>query len=184
MTSHPTLQGGWAHLFEEERFMPMPVATMLSCPGCGGLVSSHDAAVQRKDLDRKLKCGFCGKLTPVKRWQCPCNLPWHQCSEHANCFKPRGLDAEEGRLLTGHLSSKQTDVINFDLKRTRKFKTPEDIIAADQKRARTLKTARQGEKRKADIVLTDEPRLYKKPTCLGPILRERFGRACASAPPS
>ena len=129
---------------------------------------------QRIDLDRGLKCGFCKKSNPVRKWKCPCFKPWHACSTHAGCFKPRAGGEEQ--LLKGHLSSASNEV------KSRKSKTPDEVIADDQRKAKALKLTERGEKRKADIIF-EQDGCFKKPTLLGPILRERFGgmpavRAC------
>jgi len=100
---------------------------------------------------------------------------------HANCFKPCAVEAGEGQPLRGHLSAQSSNDINRSPIGARKFKTPEDIVAADQKRAKALKTAQRGEKRKADIVFNVDQCPVKMPTRLGPILSERFRGVCASA---
>ena len=172
---------GWAHLFNEERYEALPNATMLACPGCGGVESSFNPVFQVCDLDRRVKCGFCKRSTPVRRWSCPCNMAWHCCSMHAGCFKPYNMD-DSGKQPKGNLSSPVADdkAVNFNLKASRRFKTPEEVIEQDHRRAKALKATRGGEKRKADIVFEEEPGL-KKPTRLGPILRERFGGASSSS---
>ena len=169
MAINPTHQDDWASL-SAEGFKHQPEATMLGCPMCGGLESSHIAAFQRNDLDRRLKCGFCNKFNPVRKWKCPCFKPWHVCSTHAGCFKPRA-GGEEEQLLKGRLSSASNHLKPFGPQKT---KAPEEVIAADQRRANAFKLAKQGFKRKADIIFEEE-RCLKKPTRLGPILRERFG---------
>ena len=168
MAIKPTLQGDWASL-SAEGFNQHTGATMLGCPGCGGLESSHVSSFQRYDLDRRHKCGFCRKLNPVRKWRCPCLKPWHVCSTHAGCFKPRA-GGEEEQLLIGRLSSGSNDLKPDG---SRKWKTPEDVIAADHRKVKALKIAQQGIKRKADITF-DVERCFKKPTCLGPVLSERF----------
>ena len=97
------------------------------------------------------------------------------CSTHAGCFKPRA-GGEEEQLLKGQPSSASSDVKPYGSRR----KSPEDIIAADQRKVKASKMSDQGIKRKADITFNVE-RCFKKPTCLGPVLRERFSgvHACA-----
>ena len=177
MAIKSTHQYDWASL-SAEGFNVQPEATMLGCPMCGGLESSHIAAFQRYDLDRRLKCGFCKKLNPVRKWQCPCFKPWHMCNTHAGCFKPRA--GGEQQLLTGRLSSASNDFKPCGSKRS---KSPEDVIAADQRKFKALKLAKQGDKRKADIIFEEDRRL-KQPTLLGPILRERFSGVHVCARPS
>ena len=64
---------------------------------------------------------------------------------------------------------------------SRKLRTPEDIIGQDHRRAKALKLACSGIKRKADITFNSDETLIKKPTRVGPILRERFGGASSSS---
>ena len=64
---------------------------------------------------------------------------------------------------------------------SRKHRTPEDIIGQDHRRAKALKLASSGIKRKADIIFNLDDAPIKKPTRLGPILRERFGGASSSS---
>ena len=103
---------------------------------------------------------------------------------HANHFKPSTSNAGERQLLRGHLSNQASDDFNHPAQGTRRLRTPDDVIAADQSRAKASKTAKSGEKRRADIVLDDGQRVLKKPTRLGPILSERFSGVCAGARPS
>ena len=168
MAINPTHQDDWASL-SAEGVNRHTEATLLGCPGCGGLESSHISAFQRFDLDRRHKCGFCIKFNPVRKWKCPCLRPWHVCSTHAGCFKPRA-GGEEEQLLKGRLSSASSDFKPYG---SRKSKSPEDVIAADQRKFKALKLAKQGVKRKADIIF-EEDRCFKQPTRLGPVLSERF----------
>jgi len=71
MAIKPTLQDDWASL-SAEGVNRHTEATLLGCPGCGGLESSHISVFQRFDLDRRHKCGFCFKFNPVRKWKCPC----------------------------------------------------------------------------------------------------------------
>ena len=164
----------WASLFAEG-FEHGSEATTLSCPMCEGLEFSHIATFQRYDLDRRHKCGFCRKLHPIRKWKCPCSKPLHACSTHAGCFKPRAGGEEQ--LLNGRLSSASS---NLKPHGHRKTKVPDEVFAADRRRAKALKLTKKGEKRKADIVF-EEARCFKQPTRLGPILTERFGGVRAFA---
>ena len=173
---HPP-SGNWASLFEEERLEAHRNATMLACPDCGGVESSFNHVFQVRDLDRRLKCGFCNKSHPVRRWTCPCSMAWHVCSVHAGCFKPY-FKEDNGKQPDGHLADPAADdkATQSGLKASRRFKTPEEIIEQDRKRAKAIKSTRGGEKRRADIVFDVEP-CRKKPTLLGPKLAARFGGA-------
>jgi len=91
------------------------------------------------------------------------------CSTHAGCFKPRA-GGEEEQLLKGHLSLASSDFKPYG---SRKSKSPEDVIAADHRKVKAFEIAEQGVKRKADITFNVE-RCFKQPTCLGPVLSERF----------
>ena len=176
-----TSGGKWADLFKEERFQPPPTAVFHSCPECGGLESSLRARFQRNDLDVKLKCGFCLKAFPLKRWLCECAQPWHACETHAGCFKPRDDASSGGQLLNGHLSEPARGSGNEARVRTRRLTTPESILADDSRRAKAQKVFKKGEKRKADVILGDVPVALKRPTLLGPILNERFNGASSSS---
>ena len=59
--------------------------------------------------------------------------------------------------------------------------TKRHIIDEDRRTAKALKLARSGIKRKADITYNLDDAPLKKPTRLGPILRERFGGASLSS---
>ena len=89
---------------------------------------------------------------------------------------------DRGKQPRGNLSTPAADdkAVHINLKASRRFRNPEEVIAQDHKRAKALKATRRGEKRKADIVFKEELCL-KKPTRLGPILRERFGGASSSS---
>ena len=87
------------------------------------------------------------------------------------------------QLQSGHLSSPASDdkAINVKHAASRKLRTPEDIIDQDHRRAKALKLARSGSKRNADITFNLDDAPLRKPTRLGPILRERFGGASSSS---
>ena len=113
----------------------------------------------------------------------PCSEAWHACLLHAGCCKPYIKEDRGKQLLSGHLSIPARDdkAIKLNPRASRRFQTPEEIIQQDRRRAESSVQAERGIKRKADIILKDDGVLFKKPTCLGPILRERFGGASASA---
>ena len=87
------------------------------------------------------------------------------------------------QLQSGHLSSPAGDdkAINVKHSASRKHRTPEDIIDEDRRRAKALRLACAGIKRKADITFNLDDAPLRKPTRLGPILRERFGGASSSS---
>lgn len=84
------------------------------------------------------------------------------------CFKPR----RSGSFKTNRLSIQHSD--------EKKFKTVNDIVSADQTRAKPSKTAGRVEKRKADIAFDVPSVVLVNPTCLEPILRVSLGGVCAS----
>jgi len=55
---------------------------------------------------------------------------------------------------------------------------PDDIIAEDHLKA--MRYAKGNTERKADITLGDRNSIPKRPTVLGPILRQRFGEPSSS----
>jgi len=173
----PTSGDKWADLFKEESFKPNPTAVFHSCPECGGLESSLRARFQRNDLDVKLTCGFCSQASPIKRWLCICARPWHACQMHAGCFKPSDDALNRGQPINGHLSEPARGTGNDTRVHTRRLTTPESILADDCRRAKAQRVSKQGEKRKADVILGDNPAAWKRPTLLGPILNERFNGA-------
>jgi len=183
MTTPIASRASWSLLFKEECYEALPQVTMLKCPGCDGVESSYNPVFQFKDLDRKAKCGFCKHSSPVRRWTCPCGKAWHTCLLHAGAYKPYFKEASGKQLLSGHLSISASDdkAINVNLKASRRFRTPEDIIQQDHRKAKALKIASSGIKRKADITFNLDDCQLKKPTRLGPILRERFGGASSSS---
>ena len=101
---------------------------------------------------------------------------------HAGCFKPSVIEVGGKQPQSGHLSSPADDdkAINVKHSASRKHRTPEDIIDEDRRRAKALKLACSGIKRKADITFNLDDAPIKKPTRLGPILRERLGGASSS----
>jgi len=171
----------WADRFKEESYSPSPTAMMHSCPECGGLESSLRAKFQRRDLDEKLKCGFCLKTTAVKKWLCNCAKPWHACNDHAHGLQPKWLRQSEGQLLNGHLSDSVSDPKPMPKASNRRLRATEDILADDHRRAKAQRASKGGEKRRADICFDINPAAFKRPTRLGPILSERFNGASASA---
>jgi len=134
---------------------------------------------QRSDLDHRIKCTFCKKGAPSRKWTCACELPWHACPAHCNWYKPDDkitAPVDQPEVYPAGPASVRAD--------KRKANTafplpPDDIIAEDHRKA--VKTARGCTKRKADITLGDRAGLMKRPTVLGPILQQRFGGPCASA---
>jgi len=183
VTVTPLARNSWERLFKEESFVALTLATMLKCPGCEGGESSFKPVFQRVDLDRGAKCGFCLKSTPIRKWTCPCGVCWHTCSTHAGAHKDH-LNKDRGKQpQSGHLSTPVGDdrADNGKAKASRRFESPEEIIQQDLRRAKALKAAKEGVKRKADIVFKLDECPLKRPTRLGPILSERFGGASRSS---
>ena len=158
---------------------PVIKAAFYKCPSCVGVESCLRANFRRSDLDTRMKCTFCRKSAPSRRWTCSCELPWHACPAHCNWYKP----SEKVKTTAKKPEDNPTGPARV---RTDKRKAntalpllPDDIIAEDHRKA--MKTANGGTKRKADITLGDCTGLPKRPTVLGPILQRRFGGPCASA---
>ena len=91
----------------------------------------------------------------------------------------RGKQSESGHLSNPADDDKASTASSS--KASRKFKTPEEIIQQDARKAKARKIAKTGLKRKADIFIDLEGQPLKKPTRLGPILSERFGGGMSSA---
>ena len=56
---------------------------VVQCPDCHKQSPSQFYKFQYKDLDVKVKCCECLKLTPLKVWKCNCGVLWHTCEVHA-----------------------------------------------------------------------------------------------------
>ena len=62
-----------------------------------------------------------------------------------------------------------------------KLADPDDILADDMRKAEERRTTARGEKRGAYITLGDAATVSKRPTLLGPIMKQRFMGASASS---
>ena len=62
-----------------------------------------------------------------------------------------------------------------------KVTDPEDILADDMRLAEERRSAARVEKRGASITLGDAATVSKRPTLLGPIMKQRFMGASASS---
>ena len=52
------------------------------CPTCHKQSSTQHYKFQYDDLDAKIKCSSCSKLSAVKNWKCNCFVLWHTCTVH------------------------------------------------------------------------------------------------------
>ena len=55
---------------------------VVQCPMCNKQSPSQQYKFQYRDLDTKIKCIECHKLTPLKAWTCNCGVLWHTCKVH------------------------------------------------------------------------------------------------------
>ena len=55
---------------------------VVQCPTCSKQSPSQLYKFQNYDLDLKIKCCECLKLTPLKAWKCNCGVLWHTCKVH------------------------------------------------------------------------------------------------------
>ena len=172
---------GWGHLFEEKSMVPAPEAAFFKCPSCIGVESSLRANFQRRDLDQKIKCPFCGKGSPSRKWKCTCGQPWHACETHKYSFKAGDDDPCPDQPSKGQPFQDASRAPHKRKVSKTSLVEPDAVIADDNRRAKAIKAANRGVKRKADIILGDRPSVLRRPTLLGPILKERFMGGSSSA---
>ena len=58
------------------------VMHVVQCPDCHKQSPSQLYKFQYKDLDVKVKCCECLRLSPLKIWKCNCGVMWHTCKVH------------------------------------------------------------------------------------------------------
>ena len=62
--------------------------SFFECTKCKKVEFSSQNAFQVKDLDTKLRCHSCHKLTAVRYWKCACGERWYQCPVHRHRTTP------------------------------------------------------------------------------------------------
>ena len=91
------------------------------------------------------------------------------------------FNAGEGQPLIGHLSDPASVSMPATKAGNMRFRSPEDILAEEHRRAKAQRAVKGGEKRKLMSFWTFTQLPFKRPTRLGPILSERFSGASARA---
>ena len=176
MTNCIEEESRWAKLFKQCYIRPLSYTVFHHCPSCSKGESSQRGAFQRRDLDIKLKCGFCQKSSPVRTWKCQCGTQWHTCAMHRGGYMqmqelmPPGECPLTGQPLRGQPPHKSPTA-------KRRVNRPYDE-AAGVKKAKTPEI--RGVKRK-NIIFNDVHGRLKRPTLLGPVLSGRFYGASSSS---
>ena len=62
---------------------PRIMHTMI-CPKCNHINIAQCSKLIKGNLEIKIKCSNCCKLTPSFEWKCNCSNIWHTCRWHAN----------------------------------------------------------------------------------------------------
>jgi hypothetical protein len=126
------------------------------------------------DKDRLVKCMFCRKFNHVRKWKCTCGICWHSCRVHGNQYCTVNSRPPQNPAKAGQPGKPQSGVgvkrkgvgghlVGFDA-----------ILEDDIRKAKALRWGDKVRKRARDIDLGVQPRVFKRPTLLGPILRNRF----------
>ncbi len=71
------------HLTPCQQCMAKRPLHVVCCPACKKDSAVHNYKFQHADLDLKIKCIECKKLTHLRDWNCDCGKPWHVCGTHA-----------------------------------------------------------------------------------------------------
>ena len=119
---------------------------------------------QSYDLDKKIKCRDCSKLSHLRAWKCNCGILWHTCTVHSCIVKaPQGA-AEKAR----GANEKIVKISNY--KRLLENASTEHILDDDLKNE-----ARKAKRRKTNSPQRSaEPNFRLKASMLPPNLRHKF----------
>ena len=122
-----------------------------TCPNCHNKESEYNANLDIRNLDNRIKCNHCNKLTPIGDWRCECSIRWYLCERHCAPHRPsvQHLPSKKHNGVRANTSEMLVPPQEF-AKRHRVDQSYESTLASDVNR-RARDQERKGTKRKADV---------------------------------
>jgi hypothetical protein len=143
---------------------PRIMHTMI-CPKCNYINTAQCSKLIKGNLEIKIKCSNCCKLTPSFEWKCNCSNIWHMCRWHAN--KAADIAGEANN-----------NVTRAAVKRPRQSPSLEELLDDDLKRE-----SRHAQKHQVNDIIDlgyITPKVLKL-SMLSDSLRNRFPHAAYSS---